>query len=982
MTPHALRDLIGQQDIVYRVAGTRWDEALPMGDGCFGAMQYEENGAFQWTLNHLDLYHAPLDMTDYPVPTHDLKEMARKAEAAHRDPSNPAHQNYSRVLSPGVFTDYGWKRRGVWMNIAGRLQIRPRIATGDAVRFEQRLDLFNASVETRCRWKKGELRLRSFVARGSSTLVIEVEASNAKLLDEMELLRCPSPHRTGQQSGTHGAEFWIVDTFKPIVEKLSRHVEAAVCGRIVNRKGTDLPIRARTSDTGITWRLPRNTRRFTILLTVAVDEPNRGVLDVSRATLRQAQSAGVGLLQRNHERHWHSFWEKSQIELADKFLEKLWYVNLYALASSDGAGTRWKAQATGLNGLWDIKNPDGWGSSWYWDVNIQEAYWGCYTANHLEMTQPFNDGLREYVPAARRWAREFYKMRGLAADFPFPLYHCIWPWCCQFLWWGYRYSMDENFLRDVAYPIMREVLMFFEDFLQRDAKGKYFAFPTVSPEQGPLTKNATILLASLRYLLQAGIDASRVLKVDGESRSKWTEILNNLADFPTGMSAQFGETFKDSDWANSTLYLAHPSPLMTVYPTALIGLDSPRHLRELARNTLKYADTLQALGTFNFGWLSACASRLGLGDEGARLIYEKGVAFLLRPNGLMTEETDRFIHNCHVLSDPLYLPPMSECSGGMLGAINEMLLSSRDGKVRVFPAIPKSWRHARFNNLLAEGALEVSAEYRDGKTVQLRVHSLKGGSYRLVVNGKTMAVRLKAGAERQIVRSRAIHRVSVASPRSMNRTTTSGVSYYITPTKRRVFLGKDSETEYRRKLDDFLFDYNVGDIAVPKQTKYKFDFGPSPAIPKKYASVIPQQLFNNNKIGPDFYRIHPDTIFTPLLRYGWEKKLPLRATDRKCPDDLRRDFISGNMPAHFCIELPRGQYQLLFLAGDAASETTMSIEVSDQFRWQTRQPLRAGQVAIEVLPVRMVEDGILKIRMAGKQNHSWKLNMLMVNRVS
>src|SRR5262249_25857838 len=162
------------------------------------------------------------------------------------------------------------------------------------------------------------------------------------------------------------------DTFKPVEEKLSRHVEAAVCGRIANERGGDLTIHARCSNDGITWRLPRTTKRFTILLTIAVDELDRGVFDAARATLDRAETAGVRALRQAHERHWHSFWEKSQIELADKFLEKLWYVNLYALASSDGTGTRWKAQATGVNGLWDIKNPDGWGSLWYWDVNIQE----------------------------------------------------------------------------------------------------------------------------------------------------------------------------------------------------------------------------------------------------------------------------------------------------------------------------------------------------------------------------------------------------------------------------------------------------------------------------------------------------------------------------------------------------------------------------------------------------------------------------------
>jgi hypothetical protein len=893
-------------------------------------------------------------------PPLDRAEMESKARAAHLDPSSSAHQNYNRILSPSVFSAYGWKRRGMRLNLGGNFRIYPRKNPNDATRFEQRLDLHNAAVQTRCRWKEGEVRLRSFVAHGSRTLVIEVECTKPGLIERLTMSRIPSPFGTAPRSGTDGPDFWLADSFKPADPRLSPHIEAAVAGRVAGFRP-----RIHDGDREIEISLPRTVRRFTVLLTIAVEEQNSDVVAAARKMIAGAHDLGAWSLCKQHERHWHAFWEKSQVELADKFLEKLWYVNLYALACCDGTGTRWKAQATGLNGLWDIKNPDGWGSCWYWDVNIEEAYWGCYTANHLEMAQPFYEGLREYVPAARRRAREYYKMRGIAPDFPHPFYHCMWPWCCQFLWWGYRYAMDEQFLREVAYPIMREVLEFFEDFLQRDARGRYNAFPTVSPEQGPLTKNATILLATLRYLLKAAIEASRLLHADVKSRKKWREILDNLADFPKGESAQFGKTFKDSEWATPTLGLAHPSVLMPIYPTALIGPGSPKELREIARNTLTYAETLQALGTFNFGWLSACASRLGLGDEAARLIYEKGIAYLLRPNGLMAEESDRFVHNCHVLSDPLYLPPMSECSGGMLGAINEMLLQSRDGKVRVFPAVPSEWLHARFNSLLAEGALEVSAQWFKGKTIWVRVKSLKGGSYRLVFNGRETQIALRPGEKMSFGKARTVRVVA-------------GNNCYITPTQRRVFLGKEAKTEYLRKLDDFLFDYNVGDIPVPKQTKYKFDFGRPSSVPRKYARVIPQQLFNKGKLGADFYRVHPDTVFTELLRYGWEKDFHLRATDRRQPDDLRRDFVGGMKPATFCIELPRGQYQLLFLIGDLASETVMSIEVREQFRWHTRPPLRVGQFAVEVFPVRLTDDGLLRILFAGKR---WHLNALMVNRV-
>ena len=58
------------------------------------------------------------------------------------------------------------------------------------------------------------------------------------------------------------------------------------------------------------------------------------------------------------------------------------------------------------------------------------------------------------------------------------------------------------------------------------------------------------------------------------------------------------------------------------------------------------------------------------------------------------------------------------------------------------------------------------------------------------------------------------------------------------------------------------------------------------------------------------------------------------------------------------------QYQLLFLLGGAA-RTAMNIELRDQFRWRTPQPLRTGQFRVEILPVRLLQDDLLLICFAG-----------------
>ena len=93
----------------------------------------------------------------------------------------------------------------------------------------------------------------------------------------------------------------------------------------------------------------------------------------------------------------------------------------------------------------------------------------------------------------------------------------------------------------------------------------------------------------------------------------------------------------------------------------------------------------------------------------------------------------------------------------MLAAVEEMLLGSYNGIIRIFPAIPDgkpnytdfhrygypiqeegarlkeyaAWRDVSFDKLLAKGAFEVSASLANGKLSYIRLYSKKGGIARL-----------------------------------------------------------------------------------------------------------------------------------------------------------------------------------------------------------------------------------------------------------
>ena len=60
-----------------------------------------------------------------------------------------------------------------------------------------------------------------------------------------------------------------------------------------------------------------------------------------------------------------------------------------------------------------------------------------------------------------------------------------------------------------------------------------------------------------------------------------------------------------------------------------------------------------------------------------------------------------------------------------------MLLQSHTGVIKVFPALPTSWKEVSFRNLRAVGAFLVSASYSNGKVVSITVTSEKGGRMRL-----------------------------------------------------------------------------------------------------------------------------------------------------------------------------------------------------------------------------------------------------------
>lgn len=745
--------------VFYENAPSGWNEALPLGNGHFGGMMFFEDNRLTLAMNHYEVYYRKLHRYSqayrcgerrsyrkmYGRTYEELKERAREM---YRDPEREPFFLYGDALSEhNLHRRYGKPAGGVSHYPTGEIALFPSAELADPDRYVLQLDVEQACVRLRIEQGEDKLEACTIIAQDGDYVLCEIRQTSPSLLEAVSL---SLPVRRYAELA---ADYWRVDdttfcyrgSFYPDGEDRGVYEPFSflVMTRIAGAQGI-----ADISDDGMRIRLAAAEPSVTLLTTVVTGAPDLEAVALERLN---REAARVERLKERHRVYWTRFWERSSVSLPDPLLEDLWHINLYAIACSSGRGGRMAEQACGLNGLWDIKQPTKWGSMWYWDVNIQAAFWPLYTTNHLEIAEVFHDGLLSYADEAERMAREFYGLDGIAGDYPHALYYSIWPWCAQFLWDYYRYSMDREFLKEKAYPLFKRILRFCEGIVEADGEsGTYAVFPDISPEQGPLTRNSVSTLSTVKHLLRIAVEANRLLGEAEEDRRRWSELAERLAPYPTGESKRYGSVLRDSEWAPAGMPLRHPSLLMPIYPIGELSKHSAPELRQLAENTLRYAEHHTEYGVFQFGWLSCAASRLGKGNAALRLLYEQGIDLSLRGNGLFAEETERWMNYCNITNEPLYHPHMMEASGEVVAAINEMLLQSWSGAIEVFPAIPSGepepdrmaglyahevghkvrpyarWEECSFRNLLAAGAFEVSAARREGRTAWVRLKSKAG----------------------------------------------------------------------------------------------------------------------------------------------------------------------------------------------------------------------------------------------------------------
>lgn len=375
-----------------------------------------------------------------------------------------------------------------------------------------------------------------------------------------------------------------------------------------------------------------------------------------------------------------------------------------------------------LQGIWNRNQRPSWGSDYTTNINVQMNYWPALMLNMAEMNEPLVDQVERWEVNGREITKNFYNMGGWTIHHNSDIWavanpvqgdpkYANWslgaPWLCQHLFWHYEYTMDKDYLRDRAYPLMKGAAEFCDDWLVLK-DGYYVTAPSTSPEnvfiddngnKGVVTIASTMDMQIIWDLYNNLIEASEILGIDAELRRNWTEKRDKLFPMRIGKDGNLMEWY--GDWKDDDPEHRHVSHLFGLHPGRQI---SPMKTPELAKAAEK---TLEIRGDGGTGWSKAWKvnfwARLLDGDHAYKMYRE-----------LLSTSTLINLFDTH--------PPFQiDGNFGGISGIGEMLLQSHLGELHLLPAIPADWKEGKIEGMRARGGFAVDIKWSDNRLSEAQV---------------------------------------------------------------------------------------------------------------------------------------------------------------------------------------------------------------------------------------------------------------------
>lgn len=743
----------GPLTLWFRAPAANWNEALPVGNGWLGAMVFGGVAHERLQLNEHSLWSGHRTEGDSPEAAGKLREMRRlllegkfteanEVGKSWRQPrpqaGRPSYQTLGDLLlefpEGGEVNDY---RRELDLDTG----IARTVYSTGGVRYSREVFASHPAQALVVRLECGRSVGLNFKARlqrasegktelaGSDTLVLRGQASNGGVVFEGRLRAIPEGGKVSatadglEISGANAVTLILTAGTNYLMrypDFLGKDPAPECAKRLAAAAGTSWP---KLRDAHVA-----SHRQLFRRMELDLGGEDRSAVPTNERLAAMQQGAD------------------------DKQLLAIYFqFGRYLLMGSSRPG----GLPSNLQGLWAEGMSPPWQADYHININIQMNYWIAEMCNLSECHLPLFDFTEMVSRSGAKTAQILYGCKGWVAHYTTDLWghtaidlltaYAMWQaggaWLTQHYWERYLFTLDKEFLRTKAWPVMKGAAEFYLDFMVENPKtGRLVTGPAQSPENTFIAPDGTKCVVDIAPamsqeivfdLLTNTVAASQVLGIEPEFRARAAAALSKLQPVVIGKYGQIQEWSEDFEEAEPGH--RHVSPLFGLHPGRQI---TPRGTPELAAAAKRTLERRLANGGGHTGWSRAWIINFWARLEQAELAHENVMA-LLRKSTLTN------LFDTH--------PPFQiDGNFGGTAGIAEMLLQSHASEVSLLPALPSAWPAGKVRGLKARGGLEVSVEWRGGKAVTATLKASVAGSHIVRMNGKVTAISLKAGETKKL----------------------------------------------------------------------------------------------------------------------------------------------------------------------------------------------------------------------------------------
>jgi alpha-L-fucosidase 2 len=749
-------DAWDQWTLQYSQPAAQWTDALPLGNGHMGAMVFGDPQQERIQFNEDTVWAgAPMDYINPQASAEVLAEVRRLLFAGQqKEASQLARKLLSDPIRQMPYQPFG----DLYLEMPGHAQVTD---------YRRCLDL-DGAIST-VTYEQGQVlyERETFVSYPDRVMLVRLTANRVGQIAFRARLACA--HKNAQIKRLDAR---TLEMRGQVQDHDYKRIGKLIPGKI--RLAAQLQVRAESgevqvSDEGIEVS---GADTVTLLLTLGTsfkryDDISADPVARCKGMMKAIEGRDYATLRSAHIKDHRSLFRRCTLDLGttsaihldtdDRVLrnKEVTDPQLMALLFQYGrylmiASSRPGSQPANLQGIWNESLSPPWESKYTTNINAEMNYWPAEPTNLSECHEPFLKMVEEVAQTGRKLAKSHYGLpgwvlhhntdgwRGAAAINSIP--YGFWPtggaWVCQHLWWHYAYTEDIQFLRERAYPLMKEACRFYEAWLIEDPRQPdkwLISGPSNSPENGGFVMGPTMDHQIIRHLLRTTAEAARILGVDEGLQTQWRSIHERIAPNQIGQYGQLQEWLEDRD--NPKNKHRHVSHLWGLHPGDEISIQTP-DLLAAARKTL----TMRGDGgtSWSMAWKINFWARLLEGDRAVQLISN----FLTLTGSSKTSLTGGGVYANLFSAHP---PFQIDGNFGATAGITEMLLQNHIGEIHLLPALPRAWPNGSVSGLKARGDVTVSIRWRAGKLAAAHLTGSRARSVSVRYQGQIKHIDLVTG---------------------------------------------------------------------------------------------------------------------------------------------------------------------------------------------------------------------------------------------